>query len=122
MFVFAHGWAKLRAGQELWTQLGGAMQQFGITFAPTVWGALAMAAEFFGGMLFLLGVLFRPACFLLLCVMIVASTTKIASGVGPAGFGYPVSMGIVFLSMLIAGPGRLAVRGWIRALRDRVWG
>ncbi len=65
---------------EGWAGLGGAMANFGITFYPAVWGAAAAFAEFGGGILMILGFLFRPAAFMLACTMVVAFTMHFQKG------------------------------------------
>jgi len=65
-FVYVYGAAKLFGGPEQWTGLGQTMAVLGITFWPTFWGFMAALAEFGGGILLMLGLLFRPALVLLL--------------------------------------------------------
>ena len=60
------GWQKLSGGQVAWTHIGHAMAYLGIGFMPNVWGLLAALAEFLGGILLVLGFLFRPAATLIL--------------------------------------------------------
>ncbi len=55
MFFFVHGLPKMQAGPELWTKLGVAMSNVGITFAPDFWGFMAASAECFGGLLLAAG-------------------------------------------------------------------
>ena len=72
MFMM-HGWSKLMGGPEKWAKLGGALDVFGIGFAPTFRGFMAVLSEFGGGLLLVLGFLTRPACFFLLMTMIGAT-------------------------------------------------
>lgn len=71
MFM-CHGFPKLTGGPEVWTKLGGAMSAIGIHFAPAFMGFMAAASEFGGGLLLILGLLTRPACFFLLTTMVAA--------------------------------------------------
>ncbi|WP_347158479.1 DoxX family protein [Pontibacter chitinilyticus] len=75
-----HGFPKLAGGPEHWAQIGQAMQVTGVTFAPTFWGFMAGFSEAAGGLMLLLGLLFRPFCLLLLLTMLVAITTHLVAG------------------------------------------
>lgn len=108
MFVW-HGAPKLMRGPEAWTQIGGAMANFGITAAPVVWGFAAALAEMGGGLLLILGFATRPACFFLLVTMIVAATHHLAAGDGLAGASHAIEVGIVFLALIFVGPGRFSI-------------
>ncbi len=116
MFVL-HGEGKMFGGPEKWLKLGGAMENIGITFLPTVWGFLAAFAEFGGGILLILGLVFRPACFMMLFTMFIAALVhwvdataegeelkgKIMSG------SHAIELGFVFLALLFTGPGKYSV-------------
>jgi len=109
-----HGWPKLAGGPSMWAGLGGAMGNFGIHFAPAAWGFVGAAIEVFGGLLFALGFLFRPVCVLLVGQMIVAMTYHLHAQVPYArafatGWSHPLEDGVVFLAMIIVGPGRYSV-------------
>jgi putative oxidoreductase len=47
MFMY-HGFPKLTAGPELWTNLGGVLSDMEIGFAPTFFGFMAALSEFGG--------------------------------------------------------------------------
>ena len=64
--IFFHGLPKITGGPETWTAIGGTMSNLGINFAPTFWGFMAAFAETIGGILFALGLFFRPAALLLI--------------------------------------------------------
>src|SRR5262245_13291062 len=98
MFM-AHGWPKLIGGPAKWETLGTATQVVGIAFAPVFWGFMAAIAELGGGLLLALGVAFRPACTLLLCTMIVASTKHLAQGDGFGKASHAIEAAILFLSL-----------------------
>jgi len=105
-----HGSGKM-FNPDRWEKLGGSMALFGITFAPTFWGFMAAFAEFGGGILFLLGFFFRPATALMAFTMLVAMTTHLAKGDGFSGYSHSMELGILFLGMLFAGPGKLSLDG-----------
>ncbi len=116
MFVL-HGEGKMFGGPEKWLKLGGAMDNIGITFLPTFWGFMAAFAEFGGGILLVLGLLFRPACFLMLCTMFVAASVHWfdAAEAGEALKGkimegsHAIEAGFVFLGLLFTGSGKYSV-------------
>src|SRR5689334_14271550 len=80
MYV-GHGLPKIVAGPAHWTQLGEAVRTLGVEFAPPpVWGFLAALSELVGGTLLAAGVLFRPACLLLLLTQCVATLSHVTRG------------------------------------------
>lgn len=105
MFMY-YGWPKIMGGPVAWTKLGGAVGNFGITIAPVFWGFMAAFAEFGGGLLLALGLFFRVASMLLATTMIVAVSTKFAAGAGLSGAAQPLQLAILFLSLILIGPGR----------------
>jgi putative oxidoreductase len=105
MFMY-HGAPKLFGGPEFWTKVGGAAGNFGLSFMPAFWGFMAAVAEFGGGLFLLLGVLYIPACVLLVIDLIVASSTHFSAGQGLAGASHAIEGAIVFLSLIFIGPGR----------------
>jgi putative oxidoreductase len=109
MFVLVHGWPKLKAGPAAWRKVGEAMGYLHVHFAPEMWGLLAALAEFGGGILLILGLLFRPACGALTFTMAVAATMLIhEKGFGIAS-SQPIELGIVFLALIFIGPGRFSL-------------
>ena len=106
MFIF-HGYPKLMGGPEQWVKLGQAMEAFGISFLPGFWGFMAAFAEFFGGAFLIMGILFQPACALLLVTMIVAAAMHFDQGHGLKGASHAIEAGIVFLGLLLTGPGSI---------------
>lgn len=109
-FMFTlHGYPKLVAGPEMWTQLGGVMKQVGLDFAPTFWGLMAAVAEAVGGQLLALGLFFRIACALLLATMIMAAVMRLSKGDGFNGYAHALESAFVFLGLLFAGPGKYSI-------------
>jgi putative oxidoreductase len=100
-----HGLPKLAGGPEGWAGLGGAMANWGITFAPTFWGLAGSLAEFGGGILVLLGLFFRPACVLLVLTMATATMVHWQKGDSFSTLSHALEMGIVFFSLYFIGPG-----------------
>jgi len=107
-FLF-HGYPKLTGGPEMWEGLGGAMANFGITFAPAFWGFMAASTEFFGGVLLIIGLLTRPAAALLAITMIVALTMHVTQGDPFRVYSHSAGMLVVFLALLFTGPGKFSL-------------
>ena len=108
MFLY-HGWPKVTGGVAVWTKLGASMKFLGIGFMPAFWGFMAAAAEFGGGLLLIAGLLFRPTCAMLVSTMAVAVAMKLGTGAGLSGAAHPLELGIVFLSLILIGPGRYSL-------------
>jgi putative oxidoreductase len=110
MLVF-HGWGKITGGPELWGKLGGSMENLGITFTPVVWGFLAAFAEAVCSALLVLGVLFRPAAFLLAGTMVVAAVNHLSRPAGDPGAGWSAAshaleLLAIYIALFLAGPGK----------------
>ena len=105
MFLL-HGLPKLFGGPERWEGLGGAMASLGITFLPTFWGFMAAISESLGGLCLILGLFLRPACILLTITMLVATASHLGRGDGLKGAAHAIEVGIVFLSLILIGPGK----------------
>ncbi len=119
MFAYAHGWPKMAGGPEKWEQLGNAIGVLGVpVFLPVFWGFMAAFAEFAGAILLALGLLFRPAAFLLFFTMLVASVMHVSQG---DDFGKvssrPIELAILFGTLLLIGPGRYALDSLIAGSR-----
>ncbi len=115
MFVM-HGYPKLLGGAKTWAALGGSMRHVGLELAPTFWGFMAMLAELGGGILIATGLLFQPACALLVCTMLVAALTHLARGEGLGGASHAIEAGVTFLGLALVGPGRYRLgKGGLRA-------
>lgn len=123
MFLFAFGLPKLMEGSGRWAGVGAGIRNVGINFgSDAFWGFLAAAAEVFGGLLIATGLLFRPACILLVWVMFVAALTVLNSPRGFSGATHAIDVGIVFFGLLIAGPGEVSLKRRIPMLRNRWYG
>lgn len=117
-FALGHGGPKLFGGPERWRGVGGAAANVGLDFAPVFWGFMAAFAEFGGGILLILGLLFRPAAFLLLCTMIVAAVSH-ATGAIPGSPLHAVEAGVVFLALIFIGPGTYSLDARLSGNRRR---
>ena len=118
MFIF-HGAPKLFGGPEKWGMLGMAMSSLGIQFMPVFWGFMASVSEFFGGICLILGLFFRPACILLTITMAVATSMHLGRGDGLRGASHALENGIVFLSLILIGPGKYSVDERLKLVRRR---
>jgi putative oxidoreductase len=112
MFIY-HGAPKLLAGPHMWYKLGMAMGFLGIHFLPTAWGFMAAFVECIGGLFLIGGFFFRTACALLAFDMIVAAAMHLGSHQGLASASHAIEDGIVFLALVLIGPGANSV-DWLR--------
>lgn len=107
-----HGSGKMFGGPAKWSELGGSMELLGlgVNVGPTtIWGFLAAFSEFAGGILLILGFLFRPAAILLLFTMIVATITLFKAGQDFTAFSHPLKMAFVFFGLVFLGAGRFSI-------------
>lgn len=108
MFLW-HGAPKLAGGPEKWEKIGMAMASTGINAIPVFWGFIASFTEFFGAICLISGLMFRPACALLAITMAVAASMHLGKGDGLKGASHAIEDGIVFLSLMLIGPGRYSI-------------
>ncbi|MGZ5244021.1 MAG: DoxX family protein [Bacteroidia bacterium] len=108
MFM-VHGYPKITGGIEKWEALGHSMSTLGIAFMPAFWGFMASFAEFFGGLMIVLGLFFRPAVALLFITMLVATTKHVAAGDGFGKYSHAAESTFWFLGLFFTGPGRYSV-------------
>ncbi|MBP2664270.1 MAG: DoxX [Firmicutes bacterium] len=118
MFMW-HGWPKIIGGTAKWAGLGKAMATFGIDFAPVFWGFMSSFAEFGGGLLFALGLFYRPACLLLVSNMIVAFTSQMIGGTGLQKASQSLEDGISFFGAAFIGPGKYSLDHYMRIEEPR---
>ncbi|HJM68553.1 MAG TPA: DoxX family protein [Candidatus Babeliales bacterium] len=109
-----HGWPKLFKGVEEWRWLGEQMSYLGITFWPVFWGLVAACTEFFGGIALVVGLGTRPFALLLAFVMLIATLMHIGKGDTWGYISFPLSLFVVFVGLMIAGGGMLAVDNWLK--------
>jgi len=107
MFLL-HGGPKLLAGPDKWQQVGTALTYLGIDFFPAIWGLMAALSEFCGGLCLIFGWFFRPACLLMATTMLVATTMHLGRGDGLMRASHALESGILFVSLMLIGPGRFS--------------
>ena len=103
-----HAYPKFAGGAVMWRQVGGSMRHLGIGIYPEFWGFLAATTEGLGGILLILGALYRPVCLALMFTMIVATITLMQTSDFKA-YSHPLKMAFVFFGLAFAGPGKLSV-------------
>ncbi|MDB5296644.1 MAG: putative rane protein [Phycisphaerales bacterium] len=80
----------------------------------------ASVTEFFGAILLVLGLAFRPAAAVMAFTMAVAVWVHSPNGFpAPAGFEYPLTLGVVLLGLALIGPGRWAMGQMFAGKRRR---
>ena len=125
----AYGWPKLMAGAEMWEKVGQAVQSlgltrpfFGVELKPEFWGCVASFVETVGGVMIVLGFLFRPFALLLFLEMAVATQWVVSQGSSfypvqdqvtgfwkQLGWAHPAEMCVLFLALVFTGPGRVTL-------------
>jgi putative oxidoreductase len=118
-FIIFHGWGKLVGGPERWTKLGSSMESLGIHFLPAMWGFFATFAEVGGGVLLVLGLLYRPALTILIITMFVAAFQHIAKGDPLSRIAHPTELGIVLIALFILGPGKYTLQYFLKSNKKK---
>ena len=118
MFSF-HGWGKISGGPDRWARVGGAMSNLGIDFLPAFWGFLAAISESLGSVLLAVGLLSRPSAAFLACTRSVAALGHLtrppgAPGAGLSGASHALELLVVYVALVLTGPGRLSLDRLLR--------
>lgn len=113
MFVF-HGFPKLTAARETLTLPGGSWEYMGVNFTLNIWGYMAALSELVGGILLTMGFFTRTTCFFMLATMIVATKMHLGKDDSFQIYSHSMELGILFLSLILIGPGRYSLDGKIR--------
>lgn len=112
LIYIVFGWQKLSGGQSAWTHYGHAMASLGITFMPNIWGLAAALSEFGGGILIIVGFLFRPAAAFIAFTMVVAfASTFRQHPHNFAQYSRSLEMFCVMIVFLFVGPGKYSFEG-----------
>jgi len=108
MVIF--GWQKLKEGDATWLKLGKAMENFGITFYPIVWGFLCALTEALGGLLVVIGLWFRPVCIVMVLLFVVATVMLYnTTGGNFKEWTRPAELGLLFFSLIFIGAGKYSI-------------
>ncbi len=100
IFLFA-GYTKFMAGETTLNTIGANIKYLG----------MAASSEAAGGLLLVIGYLFRTSTGFLLITMIVATLSQLDSSVPElADFGFPMIMGLVVAGLLFTGPGSFSLQ------------
>ncbi len=119
-FLLVHGLPKITGGPELWTKIGGAMSNLGISFAPTFWGFMAAASEFGGGLLILIGLFTRTSSFFLAFTMLVATATHLSRMDAWGRVFHPLELMCVFIALMFIGAGKYSLDSMIFKKSNRI--
>jgi len=121
--MLMHGMPKISGGSEKWVKLGSVMENIGMSAGFAFWGFMASFAEFGGGILLMLGLLYRPANLLLLLTMVFAAVMHFNNELEPSeshlmDASHSIELGILFLSLLLIGPGKFSLDYQIQKLTN----
>ena len=108
-FLLLHGYPKLLGGVETWKAVGAAMAHIGIDAYPVFWGFLAAITEAIGGLLLLMGFLFRPASILLAITMLIAALSHLLGGDGVLVASHAIELMLILIVLSFIGPGKYSV-------------
>lgn len=109
-----HGLPKYFGGSSVLTSVGKAITVYGFDEKYALaWGFAAASVEVFGGLLLILGVLFRSSAFALACVMLTALISLHPSLNLKAfpNYAHAWIMLCVFVSLFLIGPGEYTLGG-----------
>ena len=109
-----HGFGKIKSDSEVWERLGRNMQNLGVDFVPVFWGFMAAFSEFFGSILIVLGIFFRPSTLLLAFTMLVAAIRHLslpaeAARSGWSGASHALELLVIYVALFIMGPGKYRI-------------
>src|SRR4051794_40290657 len=109
MFML-HGLPKLMGGPAKWATYGKAMGYIGLNFLPKFWGFMAALSEGVGGLLLIIGFVYRPVALLLTFTMFIAAMKLHHEHADfQALLSRPIELAFVFFGMACIGPGRFSV-------------
>jgi putative oxidoreductase len=103
-----HGFPKM-FNPGSWEFIGGGMGVIGINFFPVFWGFMAAVAEFFGGLLLVLGAGTRIVSILLTFTMLIAMLFHISKGDDFSKYSHSMELAFVFLGLIFLGGGRYSL-------------
>ncbi len=108
-FTFTYGLMKIEGGPDFWVLIGSAMTKIGITFGHVIFGFLASASEFFGGILLILGLFTRTAAAFMAFTMLMASIAHL-SALDPWHVAmHPMELFAVFMGLVFIGSGKYSL-------------
>lgn len=108
LIFIVHGFTKLTGGADTWEATGSVVQYIGIDLFHNAFGFAAAIGEIAGGLSLIVGIYMIPALALLIAIIFFAVISQIASGSSFPQIAYPLSTGIVLISLLFTGPGTIS--------------
>lgn len=105
-----HGFPKM-FDPDKWEFIGGGMSVVGIHFFPVFWGFMAAVAEFFGGILLVLGAGTRIVSIMLAFTMLIAMLFHISKGDDFKVYSHSMELLFVFMGLIFLGGGRYSLDG-----------
>jgi len=84
-----------------------------------LYGFMAAASEFVGGILLILGLLFKPACSFMAITMIIASIMHLSKGDGLQVASHAIELAIVFIGLIFIGTGEFTALKILKKIKNR---
>ena len=115
ILIFA-GLSKFQGGESVLNMVGANIKYIGLSpgtnnAVTLMFGFLAAASELAGGVLLLVGLLFRTSTLILMGTMLVATLYKFQTTDGDlTQYGYPMLVLFVLLGLLFTGPGKFCLQ------------
>jgi putative oxidoreductase len=107
--LYYHGWSKILSDSLRWERLGSSLSQWiGLDALAVPLGFMAAFSESIGSLLIALGLLTRPAAFLLGITMLVASSKKLSEA-GIDDSELPLLFLMLSVVVLLKGPGKYSL-------------
>jgi putative oxidoreductase len=110
------GWSKFQGGEAALNAVGANIKYIGMepgtnNVVTFFFGIVAAGSELVGGILLLVGLLFRTATVPLMGTMLVATLYKFQTSNGDIiQYGYPLVVLLVLLGLLFTGPGKYCLQ------------
>lgn len=113
--IFMHGLAKMQGGEATLTTVGSAVANVGIHEGFFIFGTLAALTEIIGGVLVCIGLFTRLGALGVAITMLFAFLFQMDNGI--MKWIYPIEVGVGFLMLFLAGPGRFSIDAMISGKR-----
>ena len=113
--IFMHGLDKMQVGETTLTTVGYVVVNVGIHEGFFIFGTLPALTEIIGGVLVCIGLFTRLGALGVVITMLFAFLFQMDNGM--MKWIYPIEVGVGFLMLFLAGPGRFSIDAMISGKR-----